>query len=200
LAHGTGSSSSGGGNVHGISIHHRIQKHEGKETEKEEEEEGYDCSSYMAKIEIPEEAMLLYQRVDIFLRQKSSLELIVDLYNQIYATLLPVEKPLIKHLLDKMEMILKSHGIDAFLKEAHTDVQETNLILKNFKNHQQKIQQLILNWQNTNVSNSTSSSFLFERFSSSKPLSLVEFEENHRVFCVQNIIYLKKMDSKFINC
>jgi hypothetical protein len=55
----------------------------------------YDCSSYMSKIEIPEEAILLYQRVDIFRRQKSSLELIVDLYNQIYATLLPVEKPLI---------------------------------------------------------------------------------------------------------
>jgi dynein heavy chain, axonemal len=46
-------------------------------------------------IEVPKTAQTLYQRVDVYRQQTGQLELIVEMYNDMLANLLPVEKPLL---------------------------------------------------------------------------------------------------------
>lgn len=62
-------------------------------------------------IKVPERATNIYTKVNIFRSQIGNLDLIVNMYNEILATLLPVEKPL---LADRIERINKSlqPGID----------------------------------------------------------------------------------------
>ena len=56
-------------------------------------------------IKVPERASTLYQKVNVYRSQTGNLELIVNMYNDILATLLPVEKPL---LADRIERINKA--------------------------------------------------------------------------------------------
>lgn len=127
-------------------------------------------------IDIPETALNIYRKAEVFRRQTGNLDLIVNMYNGIQLKLLPVEKPLVKHHLDRIDQILKrglkslnwkSHGIDLFLKECMTDVTETNTLLETMKSHLQQIEKLLQNWSQTP---------LFER--RSKPLAVDEFEES----------------------
>jgi len=46
-------------------------------------------------IPVPERAAMLFKKVDIYRTQTGNLDIIVDMYNEILATLLPVEKPLL---------------------------------------------------------------------------------------------------------
>ena len=56
-------------------------------------------------IKVPERANKLYEKVNIYRSQTGNLDLIVNMYNEILATLLPVEKPL---LADRIERINKA--------------------------------------------------------------------------------------------
>ncbi|OQS01914.1 dynein heavy chain [Thraustotheca clavata] len=127
-------------------------------------------------LDIPEEAMAIYKKAEIFRRQTGNLDLIVDMYNRVHTTLLPVERPLVKSHLDKIDQILargirslnwKSHGIDMFLKDSMTDVHEASALLDAMKRHMHRVQELLESW---------SHGLLFER--RSKPLSATEFEES----------------------
>ncbi|TMW58214.1 hypothetical protein Poli38472_011802 [Pythium oligandrum] len=133
-------------------------------------------------VEIPEDALAIYKRAEVFRRQTGNLELIVDLYNNIHATLLPVERPLVKNYLDRMDQALnkgikalnwKSHGIDVFLKESMTDVNEANTLLSQLKAHQARVNELLELWNTPPL--------LFER--KSKPLTITEFEELQKGLC-----------------
>jgi dynein heavy chain len=53
-------------------------------------------------IEVPERASALYAKVNIYRTQTGNLELTVNMFNEILATLLPVEKPL---LADRIQMM-----------------------------------------------------------------------------------------------
>lgn len=46
-------------------------------------------------IEVPERASALYSKVNVYRTQTGNLELTVNMFNEILATLLPVEKPLL---------------------------------------------------------------------------------------------------------
>eukprot|EP00981_Chlorochromonas_danica_P014353 scaffold7822_cov179-Ochromonas_danica.AAC.14 len=61
-------------------------------------------------LEVPATAMDIYQKVEIFRRQTGNLDLIVNMYNDIQTTLLPVERPLVKAQLDRVDKTL-SQGI-----------------------------------------------------------------------------------------
>lgn len=53
-------------------------------------------------INVPERAQTLYEKVDTYRSQTGKLEIIVNMYNDILATLLPVEKPLLAERIEKI--------------------------------------------------------------------------------------------------
>lgn len=80
---------------------------------------------------IPETAQKLFGRVDTYRLQTVRLTIIVNMYNDILATLLPVEKPLLAKKIIDMGTSLdagintlkwNSDGIDRFIKFAHETV------------------------------------------------------------------------------
>lgn len=58
-------------------------------------------------IKVPARAEALYQKVNVYRSQTGNLELIVNMYNEILATLLPVEKPLLGDRIEKINKILQ---------------------------------------------------------------------------------------------
>lgn len=54
-------------------------------------------------IEVPDRAKTLYAKVNVYRTQTGNLELTVNMFNDILATLLPVEKPL---LADRIKMMM----------------------------------------------------------------------------------------------
>ncbi|RLN89500.1 hypothetical protein BBJ28_00002039 [Nothophytophthora sp. Chile5] len=142
-------------------------------------------------LDIPEDALEIYKRAEVFRRQTGNLELIVDMYNTIHATLLPVEKPLVKGYMERMDQVLnkgikalnwKSHGIDVFLKESMTVVNEANTLLSQLKAHQNRVAELLEMWN--------APPLLFER--KSKALPVEEFEELQRGLCQQKYHLVKE--------
>ncbi|RHY34017.1 hypothetical protein DYB32_001198 [Aphanomyces invadans] len=142
------------------------------------------------KLEIPEEAMTIYRKAEVFRRQTGNLDLIVDMYNRVHTTLLPVERPLVKSHLDKIDQILsrgirslnwKSHGIDMFLKDSMTDVNEATALLDAMKAHMARVQELLHNWN---------AGLLFER--RSKPLSVAEFNESQQPLRAAKYLLIKE--------
>uniref|UniRef100_K3X576 AAA+ ATPase domain-containing protein n=1 Tax=Globisporangium ultimum (strain ATCC 200006 / CBS 805.95 / DAOM BR144) TaxID=431595 RepID=K3X576_GLOUD len=143
-------------------------------------------------LEIPEDALAIYKKAEVFRRQTGNLELIVDMYNSIHSNLLPVERPLVKTYLERMDQALnkgikalnwKSHGIDVFLKESMTDVNEANSLLSQMKTHQARVHELLEMWQTPPL--------LFER-KTTKPLTVDEFEELQLTLCHQKYHLIKE--------
>lgn len=62
-------------------------------------------------IEVPDRAKRLYDKVETYRAQTGRLDIIVDKYNSIIATLLPVEKPLMQERINKINKSLQA-GID----------------------------------------------------------------------------------------
>lgn len=60
---------------------------------------------------VPERAQKLFEKVDTYRRWTGRLDLTVEMYNNIIATLLPVEKPLMMERIQKMNKALQP-GID----------------------------------------------------------------------------------------
>eukprot|EP01035_Chromulina_nebulosa_P019288 gene19288-25148_t len=61
-------------------------------------------------LEVPESAMEIYKQGELYRRYVGNLELIVNMYNDIQNTLLPVERPLVKSNLDHIDKTL-SQGL-----------------------------------------------------------------------------------------
>ena len=75
-------------------------------------------------IKVPERARTLYEKVDVYRSQTGNLDLIVEMYNNIIETLLPVEKPLMQKRIDDINKLLQpgmdtlkwnSEKIDSFI-------------------------------------------------------------------------------------
>ncbi|TYZ60954.1 hypothetical protein PybrP1_011234 [[Pythium] brassicae (nom. inval.)] len=142
-------------------------------------------------LEIPEDALAIYKKAEVFRRQTGNLELIVDMYNAVHASLLAVERPLVKSYLERMDQALnkgvkalnwKSHGIDVFLKEAMADVSEANALLSQMKTHQARVRELLAAWH--------APPLLFER--KTKTLSVDEFDELQRALCQHKYHVIKE--------
>lgn len=53
-------------------------------------------------LSVPPTAQALYDKVGVYRTQTGNLELIVEMYNNMLSTLLPVEKPLLADRIEKM--------------------------------------------------------------------------------------------------
>jgi dynein heavy chain, axonemal len=114
-------------------------------------------------LEVPDSAMEIYQKVEVFRRHAGNLDLIVNMYNDIQTTLLPVERPLVKVQLDRVDKALqqgigegkskgkglnwKSNGIDIFISETMSEVKEVNEMLQMLKGNLKNVEQTVAIWQ-----------------------------------------------------
>jgi dynein heavy chain len=105
---------------------------------------------------IPETALKLFAKVETYRVQTLRLQIIVDMYNNILATLLPVEKPLLAKKIENMGKSLQagidtlkwnSEGIDKFISVGHATVQEVDELVKKMKENVQKIHGFMDNWK-----------------------------------------------------
>ncbi len=97
------------------------------------------------------------------------------MYNTMQQTMLPVERPLIKNHMTKIDKTLtqglrqlnwKSHGIDNFLQECMAAVQDANAVLATMKGNLTKVEALLEDWCAT--------SMLQRR---AKPMTVEEFND-----------------------
>lgn len=106
-------------------------------------------------IEVPDRAKELYKKVDIYRSQTGNLELIVDMYNNILSTLLPVEKPLLADRIAKMRSSLQpgidtllwnSENIDPFIKNCMLVVTDVDELVKKMKDNVKQMKKKMSNW------------------------------------------------------
>ena len=107
-------------------------------------------------IEVPQTAQNLYERVDIYRNQTGNLELIVEMYNDMLATLLPVEKPLLYDRIVAMMQALQpgvetlkwsSEGINPFISNCMKIVTGVDVLVKKMKENVQKICTTMAAWK-----------------------------------------------------
>lgn len=105
---------------------------------------------------VPETAQNLYEKVDVYRNQTGNLELIVEMYNNMLSTLLPVEKPLLADRIEKMGNALQSgidtlrwnsENINPFINNAMKIVTDVDILVKKMKDNVHKIHQLMEMWQ-----------------------------------------------------
>jgi len=127
---------------------------------------------------VPESAQQIFKKAEVFRTQTGNLELIVNMYNNMVTSLLPVEKPLVATYINKIDKTLsrgikqlswKSHGIDLFITECMADVKAADKIMGTLKTNLSKIEDIMGVWQSIP---------LFER--SVKPVGPAEFQQAHR--------------------
>lgn len=106
-------------------------------------------------IEVPERASQLYAKVNVYRTQTGNLELTVNMYNDILATLLPVEKPL---LADRIQMMIdslspgintlkwNSENINPFISKAMKICTEVDDLVKKMKENVRKIVEMMEKW------------------------------------------------------
>lgn len=91
---------------------------------------------------IPETAQKLFAKVETYRLQTIRMTIIVNMYNDILANLLTVEKPLLAKRIQAMGQSLQagidklkwnSDGIDKFIKQAHEVVSEVDVLVLNMK-------------------------------------------------------------------
>jgi dynein heavy chain len=107
-------------------------------------------------ITVPETAKTLFEKVDTYRSQTGNLELIVDMYNEIIATLIPVEKPLMQKRISTIDKYLQpgmdelrwnSPGIDKFIRDAMEIVTEVKELVEKMKKNVQTMKELMEGWQ-----------------------------------------------------
>lgn len=109
----------------------------------------------LLNIEVPERASTLYAKVDMYRTQTGNLELCVNLYNDILATLLPVEKPLladrIKQMSDALEAGItelrwNSDNINKFIANALQIVTLVDELVRKMKENVRKMHEMMEKW------------------------------------------------------
>ena len=127
---------------------------------------------------VPESAQQIFKKAEVFRTQTGNLELIVNMYNKMVTSLLPVEKPLVSTYVNKIDKTLsrgvkqlswKSHGIDLFITECMADVKAADKIMGTLKSNLAKIEEIMEHWHTIP---------LFER--TVKPTGPAEFQLAHR--------------------
>ena len=98
----------------------------------------------LLNIDVPERASLLYKKVDTYRQQTGNLEIIAQMYNEILSELLPVEKPLLAEIIEKMndalekglvELKWNSQNIDPFINNAMSIVTYVDELVKKMKDN-----------------------------------------------------------------
>ena len=108
------------------------------------------------KLKVMDSALRIYENVDVFRVQTSNLELICTMYNSIQRQALPVEKPLIRNLLQDIDAALqrglhdinwKGGGIDEFIDECMAIVVNADRILSAMQTNHRQIQAICRSWR-----------------------------------------------------
>jgi dynein heavy chain len=106
-------------------------------------------------IEVPERASALYAKVNVYRTQTGNLELTVNMFNEILATLLPVEKPLLADRIQMMcnflepgikQLCWNSDNINPFISKAMKIVTEVDELVKKMKENVRKIIEMMEKW------------------------------------------------------
>jgi len=107
-------------------------------------------------IKVPERASKLFEKVNVYRSQTGNLDLIVNMYNDILATLLAVEKPLLQDRIERINKSLQpgvdtlrwnSQGIDAFIQQCMSIVKEVDDLVKKMKDNVKKMQEMMSKWE-----------------------------------------------------
>ena len=139
-------------------------------------------------IPVPDRAGSLFSKVDTYRRWTGRLDLIVEMYNNIIATLLPVEKPLMMDRIQKMNKALQagidtlkwnSDNIDPFINQAMQIVTEVDELVKKMKENVSKMIEIMNQWSETP---------LFQRKNRTQPPEDVETFHNASVVARFDII------------
>ena len=112
-----------------------------------------DCKAEsQSLIPIPESAMEIFSKAETFRQQTGNLELIVNIYNNMLATLVDVERPLLQGKMDSIDKVLikglkhfnwKSTTIAQFISDTMAMVKEANSILQTCKSNVRETQSLL---------------------------------------------------------
>jgi dynein heavy chain len=106
-------------------------------------------------LEVPSSALEIYKKAETFRRQTGNLDLLVSMYNQMMVEMLPVEAPLLKAQLQKIDATLvrgikdlnwKSAAIDGFIGEANTSVKSAYDTLFQLKGNLKDVVGEMENW------------------------------------------------------
>lgn len=107
---------------------------------------------------VPERAQKLFEKVDTYRRWTGRLDLITEMYNNIIATLLPVEKPLMMERIQKMNKALQpgidtlkwnQDNIDPFINQAMVIVTQVDELVKKMKENVRKMIEIMNVWSET---------------------------------------------------
>ena len=114
-------------------------------------------------LQVPASALEVYERGEVFRRHNGNLDLIVNIFNKIQHSILPVERPLLKNQLDKINKSLaqginsgskkskslnwKSNGIDNFITDAMSEVKGVDETLGVMKSNLRRIEVLLEGWR-----------------------------------------------------
>jgi dynein heavy chain len=114
-------------------------------------------------LQVPPAAMEIYQRAEIFRRHTGNLDLIVNMYNDVQTSLLPVERPLVRAQMERVDRSLaqgigdgkmkskglnwKSNGIEVFIGEAMTEANEITEVLQVLKGNLKRIEVFVSVWE-----------------------------------------------------
>lgn len=106
-------------------------------------------------IDVPAEALRIFESADKFRRWTGNLDLIVNMNNSVLEKLLPVEKPLVAPYLAKFDAIIQegiqdlnwcSDGVDNFIASSLEQVKNVHSILKTMKDNLSKIEVILNEW------------------------------------------------------
>lgn len=109
----------------------------------------------LLNIQVPERAAQIYSKVNVYRTQTGNLELTVNMFNDVLATLLTVEKPLlgdrIRMMLDALRPGLEvlqwnSDSINPFINKAMKIVTEVDELVKKMKENVKKMHDIMDKW------------------------------------------------------
>jgi dynein heavy chain, axonemal len=117
----------------------------------------------LLNLDIPQSAMDVFKMYETFRRYTGNLDLVVNMYNTIQLSLLPVERPLVRPQLERIDKILskgigdsrdkskglnwKSTGIELFIGEAMTEAKEVTELLTLLKGTLKQVESIVDSWR-----------------------------------------------------
>ena len=129
-------------------------------------------------LSVPDSALKIFKQAEVFRQWTGNLTLIVNMYNGMILSLLPVEEPLVKGHLEKIDKIIrkgieqmnwKSNGIDLFIQEVMACVKNADTILSSLKTNLSSAEEAMEAWVQTAI---------FQR--SAKPVTVADFAQTHK--------------------
>ena len=106
----------------------------------------------LLSLDVPESALLIFKKGETYRRQTGNLDLIVNMYNQMMLELLPVEAPLMRKHLQKIDATMqpglrdmnwKSTNINSFISDCQEVVKAAYDLLFQLKNNLESVEKIL---------------------------------------------------------